>query len=64
MYFLEEIKSFVDLRSVHIVVNRLYSLAIFRDIVKLASWIYDLLYVRIEKAAVCLFPRAHICADR
>ncbi len=64
MYFLEEIKAFVDLRSVHIAVNRFYSLALFRDFVKFAIWIYDLLYVSIEKAAVCLFPRAHICAGR
>lgn len=64
VYFLEEIKAFVDLRSVHIAVNRFYSLALFRDFVKLDIWIYDLLYVRIEKAAVCLFPRAHICAGR
>ncbi len=64
MYFLEEIKAFVDLHSVHIAVNRFYSLALFRDFVKLDIWIYDLLYVRIEKTAVCLFPRAHICAGQ
>jgi hypothetical protein len=56
VYFLEENKAFVDLRSVHIAVNQFYSLVVFRDFVKLDIWIYDLLYIRIEKAAVCLFP--------